>query len=124
MFGEHDSLSVHSETEEVCPRGAVELQTACYKRGIGDQKLDIEIKVWNVTKILLQHLAITRYSDGSTIVANFIMNESFQHRPILLIEACNVILIDTGEADLNHRNCSPIDTPLFSHMPELAASRE
>jgi hypothetical protein len=37
-----------------------------------------------------------------TVVAHFIMNELFQLRPVLLIEAGNVVSVDVGEVGFNH----------------------
>jgi len=50
-------------------------------RRIGNQQLNVEIKVGNFTEVSLQHLAITQYPDPLAVVVDFIMNELFQLRP-------------------------------------------
>jgi hypothetical protein len=38
-------------------------------------------------------------------VDRFIINELFEHLPVLLIQAGDVISVDVGEAGFNHGNC-------------------
>src|SRR5947208_295067 len=71
-------------------------------RWIGNQQLDVEIKVGNFIKVSLQHLAITQYPDPLAVVVHFIMNELFQLRPVLLIQAGNVVSVDVAEVGFNH----------------------
>src|SRR5438132_11655437 len=73
-------------------------------RRIGNQQLNVEIKVGNFTEVSLQHLAITQYPDPLTVVVHFIMNELFQLRPVLLIQAGNVVSVDVAEVGFNHGN--------------------
>src|SRR5207245_9583945 len=73
-------------------------------RRIGNQQLNFEIKVGNFTEVSLQHLAITQYPDLLTVVVHFIMNELFQLRPVLFIQAGNVVSVDVAEVGFNHGN--------------------
>src|SRR5439155_15073601 len=71
-------------------------------RWIGNQQLNVEIEVGNFIKVSLQHLAITQYPDPLAVVVHFIMNELFQLRPVLLIQAGNVVSVDVAEVGFNH----------------------
>src|SRR5256885_16933637 len=73
-------------------------------RWIGNQQLNVEIKVGNFTEVSLQHLAISQYPDPLTVVVDFIMNELFQLRPVLLIQAGNVVSVDVAEVGFHHGN--------------------
>src|SRR5205814_3035245 len=71
-------------------------------RRIENQQLNVEMKVGDCIKVSLQHLAITQYPDSPTVVVHFIMNELFQLRPVLLVQASNVVSVDVAEAGCNH----------------------
>src|SRR5882724_5577856 len=87
-------------------------------RRIGNQQLNVEIKVGNFTKVSLQHLAITQYPDPLTVVVHYVMNELFQLRPVLLIQAGNVVPVDVAEVGFNHGNfpCASTWSLLQSRM--------
>src|SRR5215470_16994093 len=59
VLGEGDSLPVYREAKERALWRTVEVQPARYIGRIGRQKLNVEIKIGNFTKISLQHRAIT-----------------------------------------------------------------
>src|SRR5882724_4986313 len=60
ILGEGNSLAVDMEAEERCLWRTIEAQPARYIRRIGNQYLDVEIKVRNFIKVSLQHFEITR----------------------------------------------------------------
>jgi len=59
ILGKENSLTVYVEAKERCLWRTVETQPARYIRRIGNQQLDVEIKVRNFIKVSLQHFAIT-----------------------------------------------------------------
>src|SRR6267142_1345220 len=59
ILGEGNSLAVDMEAEERCLWRTVEAQPARDIRRIGNQYLDVEIKVRNFIKVSLQHFEIT-----------------------------------------------------------------
>ena len=67
--------------------------------------MNVEIKVRNLIKVSFEHLAITCQPDPLTVVVHFIMNELFQLRPVLFIQAGNVVSVDVGEVGFDHGNC-------------------
>src|SRR6266436_6643946 len=58
ILGKGNSLAVDMEAEERCLWRTVEAQPARYIRRIGNQYLDVEIKVRNFIKVSLQHFEI------------------------------------------------------------------
>ena len=105
ILGKGNSFPVYMESKELSLWRTVESQPARYIRRIGNQQLNVERKVWNFIKVSLQHLAIPSYPDPLTVVVHVIMNELFQLRPVLLIQAGNVVSVDVGEVGFNHGNC-------------------
>ena len=104
ILGKGDSLPVDLEAQELSLWRTIKPQAARYMRRIGNEQLDIEMQVRNFMVVLHQHLAITREPDPLTVVVNFIMNESFQLRPVLLVQAGNVVSVDIAEVGFDHDN--------------------
>src|SRR5258707_6225788 len=59
ILGKANSLTVYMEAKELSLWRTVKAYPARYIRRIGNQHLDIEIKVRNVIKVSLQHFEIT-----------------------------------------------------------------
>src|SRR3954469_11628935 len=59
ILGKGNSLPIYIESKELSPRRTAEFQPARHIRRIGNQQLDVEIKVGNFMEVSLQHLAIT-----------------------------------------------------------------
>jgi hypothetical protein len=51
ILGKGNSLPVYMEAKELSLRGAVEAQPARYVRRVGNQQLDVKIKIRNLIKI-------------------------------------------------------------------------
>src|SRR5208337_4547680 len=107
ILGEGNSFPVYMEAKELSLRRTVEAQPARYIRRIGNQQLNIEMKVPNLIKVSLQHRAITRYPDPLSVVAHFVMNELLQFRPVLLVQAGDVVPVDVGEIGFHHCDFDP-----------------
>src|SRR5207248_6219523 len=90
------------EAKECSLRGTVEAKPGRYIRRIGNQHLNAEIKVRNFIEVSLQHFEITGQPDPPTVVDHFIINELSQLRPVLLIQAGNVVSVDVGEVGFHH----------------------
>src|ERR1700730_8976140 len=59
IFSKGNSFPVYKESKELALWRTIEFEPASYIRRIGDQQLNVEIKVRNFTKIFFQHFAIT-----------------------------------------------------------------
>ena len=77
ILGEANSPPVDLEAQERSLRHAIEAQPARNIRWVGNQQLDLEMKVRNLRKVLLKHLAIARQSDPPAVVVDLITNELF-----------------------------------------------
>ncbi len=84
-------------------------------RRIGDQQLNVEMQIGNLLKVSLQHRTIAKQTEAPTVVAHVVMDEPFQLRPVLLIEAGNVSSVDFVEIGFDHEN--------FSRAYDLACPR-
>jgi len=71
-------------------------------RRLCDQQLNFKMQVRNRTKVPFEHLAITCQAYAFAIVANILPDKLFQVRPILLVQACNVVSIDTRKVIFRH----------------------
>src|SRR5262249_31208730 len=96
--------------KEFSLRRTVEVQPTRDIGRIGNEELNVETKVRNFAKVSFQHLAITRYPDAPPVVDHFIMNEPMQIRPVLLVQAGNVVTVDAGEIVLRHRHRACVST--------------
>jgi hypothetical protein len=93
---------------ETCPL-AYSRNGAGWLSFIANQDLDLEEDVWNFDEVSFEHFAITRQPDPPTIVCHFVVNEHSKFRPILPIEASDVIPIDDGLDRCAQKNCSSLE---------------
>src|SRR5581483_2193420 len=63
ILRERDSPAIHVEAKELSLRRTIEAQSARDKGRLGNQHLNIEMKIGNRVEVALQHRAITRQAD-------------------------------------------------------------
>ena len=117
VLGERHSPAVYVQAKEPSPWPAVEGDPARYVGRIGDEHPDIKIEVRNVLEVPLQHFAITRQADPPAIVDRFVVHELPELRPILAVQAGDVVAVDIGEIDFGHGN-----RPIFPQAPAACAA--
>jgi hypothetical protein len=71
-------------------------------RRISNENLNVEIEIGYLPEVVFEHCSITMQTERPAIVANVTMNEAAQLRPVLPVEAGNVIAIDVGKLVLGH----------------------
>jgi hypothetical protein len=94
ILGEADLSAVYWKAKKLAHRRNVEAQPACDMRRISNENLNVEIEIGYLPEVVFEHCSITMQTERPAIVANVTMNEAAQLRPVLPVEAGNVIAID------------------------------
>jgi hypothetical protein len=103
VLSEDDPPAVHRETEKEALRPAVEPESARDMRRVADQKFDGELKVRDRLEIALEHGAVTGEPERPAVVSRVVGDEAVQIRPILPVQAGDVISVVLGESVFGHR---------------------
>jgi len=67
--------------------------------------VNIELEVWDFTKIPLKHFTITVQPDPFAVVIHFVMNEMLQLGPILPVETGDIVAVDEGKTGVGQIAC-------------------
>jgi hypothetical protein len=102
VLGEPHSPAVDRQAEEQALRRAVEAQPARDMGRLGDQELDVEMKVRDFLKVALEHRTITGKAERPAVVADVVLDESLQKWPILPVKAGDIVAVEAGQGGFGH----------------------
>ena len=71
-------------------------------RRIANQQLNVEVKIRDFKKVSFQHRAIAGNSEPAAVVADVIVDELIESRPVLLVETGNVASVEIAEVGFHH----------------------